>query len=511
MSRHRSQPARPTSPRRSPGRRQSLDVLYEDDHLLAVNKPAGVITRATRSDTRRSLHDAVLDHIRGGDEGSQRVRPINQLEARVSGVAIFAKSKRMETALESLFRGGSVKRIYCAVVEGSFPTGDRATGTVQTTPDVRTARSKRPADTPRPRPAITHYRLERQAGPFALIKLKPESHRKDQLLEHARELGHPIVGDGPARTSRPPTTRLMLHLETVSFAHPRTGEELRIVAPVPTEFEDMLGGPSEESRVEAATTSWDRVADWYGKYHGSGRSDHFLKTIHPGTLSLLGDVSGRRVLDVACGEGSFAALLAAGGASVVGLDASPELVAAARERSIERAVFLAGDAANLAEFRDEAMQSPFDAACCVMALMNIGPLAVTLAGIASKLREGAPFVAVILHPAFRSPKQTSWEWAVDTDGTQHQFRRVDAYLSEATEPITMNPGAAAQGKKPVVTYTFHRPISAYVTALASAGFVVDAMDEWASSRISEPGPRADEENRARGEIPLFLGIRARRA
>ena len=73
----------------------------------------------------------------------------------------------------------------------------------------------------------------------------------------------------------------------------------------------------------------------------------------------------------------------------------------------------------------------------------------------------------------------------------------------------MNPAAAAGGGEPVVTVTFHRPIGEYVAALASAGFVVDALEEWASQRTSQPGPRAEEENRARREIPMFLALRAR--
>ena len=72
----------------------------------------------------------------------------------------------------------------------------------------------------------------------------------------------------------------------------------------------------------------------------------------------------------------------------------------------------------------------------------------------------------------------------------------------------MNPGKASHGAAPVSTWTFHRPIQSYVKALADAGFVIEALEEWPSMRSSEPGPRVSEENRARREIPMFLGIRA---
>ena len=74
----------------------------------------------------------------------------------------------------------------------------------------------------------------------------------------------------------------------------------------------------------------------------------------------------------------------------------------------------------------------------------------------------------------------------------------------------MNPGAASSGGDAVTTTTFHRPISAIVRAAADAGLVLDRLDEWVSPRESAPGPRADEENRARLEIPMFLAVRARK-
>jgi len=75
-------------------------------------------------------------------------------------------------------------------------------------------------------------------------------------------------------------------------------------------------------------------------------------------------------------------------------------------------------------------------------------------------------------------------------------------------PITMNPGKAARGAEPVTTWTFHRPIQTYVRVLADAGLLIESLEEWPSMRRSQPGPRASEEDRARREIPMFLGFRA---
>jgi SAM-dependent methyltransferase len=191
----------------------------------------------------------------------------------------------------------------------------------------------------------------------------------------------------------------------------------------------------------------------------------------------------------------------------------------------------------------------FDAASCVLALMNMDPFEPVLHGAAAMLKPGGLFVAVVLHPAFRSPGQTSWGWdaaapparivsgsaghlATSSAGKAkpagaaskahaaapaepapppavRQYRRVDAYLSITRRAIVMNPAQAAEGKPAVTTVTWHRPIEVYAQAFASAGLLIDALEEWPSHRVSEPGPRAAEEDRARREIPMFLALRAR--
>jgi SAM-dependent methyltransferase len=237
--------------------------------------------------------------------------------------------------------------------------------------------------------------------------------------------------------------------------------------------------------------------------------------------------------------------MAAMGLDVVGVDASPRLIEAARRRAgetngadpaepgaVARGLrFEVGDARELQKLSEPLGAEPFDAVTCIMALMNIDPLEPVLRGAASLLRPGGAFVAVILHPAFRAPGQTSWGFEEEEGrgtpmarpgkygkGRQdrrpgppvrvRQYRRVDGYLSPGQASIMMNPGKAAHGAEAVTTWTFHRPIQSYAKALAEAGFLIEALEEWPSMRKSEPGPRATEENRARREIPMFLGLRA---
>jgi hypothetical protein len=111
-------------------------------------------------------------------------------------------------------------------------------------------------------------------------------------------------------------------------------------------------------------------------------------------------------------------------------------------------------------------------------------------------------VIVMMHPCFRGPKETHWGW---DDAKKVQYRRVDRYLLPRKSPIVANPGKKAESE---YTWTFHKPIEAYVKAMRQAGLLIDAMEEWPSHKVSTSGPRAAAENTARKEIPMFLAIRA---
>lgn len=433
------------------------------------------------------------------------------------------------------------------------------------------------------RMAVTHYRVAAHAHGRTMLELKLDTGRKHQIRVHMRELGHVIVGDRRYHAKSDPIGRVCLHARTLAFAHPVTGESLKFESPTPGAFVGLIGtdavadstgevlqgiaatprgatapirpsgrpdvpgvrnfdAPSRPAGGGGDDAGWDHVAEWYEGLVGGRKSDHHERVIYPGVLRLLEPRAGMRVLDVACGEGELCRRLTQAGLDTVGVDAAPKLIgfAAAAQARLETprgkgprgsGRYLVADATRLHEAdlgeaptADGGPRADFDAATCVMALMNMAPIEPVLAGVARWLRPGGRFVAVVLHPAFRAPGQTSWQWegegsddsresAMPTRGGRtrrdfRQYRRVDAYLSPAQRSIVMNPGAEARGESAITTVTHHRPIQVYVRAMAQAGLLVDSMEEWASARRSEPGPRAAEEDRARREIPMFLAIRA---
>jgi len=578
----RRKPAPPRGGR--PGARSPLGgarIVHEDAHLLVCDKPPGMVSARLGDATGTTLFHRVKSYVRRGGS-RQGAWVIHRLDRDTSGLLVFAKTHAAFLALKDQLKRRQVTRRYVAVVAGEMPSTPRWEWISGFLADGGPGRPVRllprpPKDAgPRTRPpargglrAVTYYRVAAAGRGHSLLVLRIETGRKHQIRAQLAGIGHAVVGDRlyqPPGKFADPLGRLALHAWQLAFAHPATGEPMCWSAPPPKEFFDLVGAAADVLRgAEAAAPpstgsaaspevhpqrgageqpapqqGWDNVAGWYDELVGERCSDYHEQVVLPGVLRLLAPRAGQRILDVACGEGLLCRKLAGCGAACVGVDASSRLVAAAERRAAHlapavRPTFVAGDARRLAELPElAAMHGLFDAAACVLALMNIDPFEPVVRGAAEMLRPGGRFVAVVLHPAFRAPGRTSWQWeqrrpppggppAARRDGgrgqprgrarwkgvatSARQYRRVDAYLSPAHKEIVMNPGQAAGGTPAVTTLTWHRPIQTYVKAFADAALLIDALEEWPSHRASLPGPRAAEEDRARREIPMFLALR----
>jgi SAM-dependent methyltransferase len=256
------------------------------------------------------------------------------------------------------------------------------------------------------------------------------------------------------------------------------------------------GGRSRRS-TPAAATAWEPQATWYDRHQGSGGDDFYQQAILPAVWKHLRVSTGRRVLDVGCGQGVVGRHLAERQVATVGVDASPSLIDSAKERSTKLERYVVGDATMLHEVLDS---TPFDGATAVLALQDLDPLQPVFEGVVSVLKPGARLVIVLTHPCFRIPKRSGWGFDEDAGV---QYRRVEAYLSPQRLPIITHPGRPDDGSR---SWSFHRPLSEYVTTLGNAGFGVVAIDELCSHRRGTQGRRSGAEDTALREIPLFLVI-----
>lgn len=248
------------------------------------------------------------------------------------------------------------------------------------------------------------------------------------------------------------------------------------------------------------SAGWDHVAAWYDRLVGDEGSDYHKHVILPAALRLLAPQPGERFLDLCCGQGVFVRLLLEQQAGfVLGVDASPRLIAAAKARGPRdaRVRYVIRDARRLGPLAD----GSFDGAACLMAVQDTEGMEELLAGLAAALRPTGRAVVILMHPCFRVPRQSSWGW---DDTKRVQYRRLDLYATPMNIPVATHPGRDPAQQ----TIFYHRPLADYVNALGRSGLGVVACEELLSHRRAEPGGHSRGENRAAREFPLFLALKA---
>ena len=211
------------------------------------------------------------------------------------------------------------------------------------------------------------------------------------------------------------------------------------------------------------TSRYDQIADWYNESIRSGSLIHDL--VVPELLNLAGDIQGKYVCDLACGQGVIARQLAHKGARVVGVDIAEKMLEYARrdEQTEPRGiVYLHDDVQTLLSIADAA----FDGAVCNMSLMDITDIHTTFHTVHRVLREGGWFIFSITHPCFQTPSSM---WANAEDGTI--YRQVRGYFSEGFWRSDNPRGVRGQ------VGAYHRMLSTYLNALAVAGLLLERMVE----------------------------------
>ena len=244
-------------------------------------------------------------------------------------------------------------------------------------------------------------------------------------------------------------------------------------------------------------TLWDQASRWYDSLVGMSGSDYHQTIVMPGVLKMLELKPGRRVLDLACGQGVFSRFLLGKKIKPEGLDSSEELLRMARSRSVKSIPYHLGNASDAKLLGGQ----EFDGIACLLAVQNMEKIEPVFQNVARWLKPKGKFVMVLTHPCFRIPRQTHWGW---DEEKKIEYRRVDRYASEMKIPILTPPFI----DKVNFTMTYHRPLQNYFSALLKAGLCVDSLEEWVSNKESAPGKRSRGENRARKEVPLFMAIRA---
>jgi 23S rRNA pseudouridine1911/1915/1917 synthase len=255
-----------------------LEILYEDEDVIAVNKPAGMTVHAGAGNPRGTLVNALLGRGLSLSQSQDLLRPgiVHRLDKETSGVILVAKNDAAHAKLGEAFRRRAVKKTYIALVQGLLPaTSGRIELAIGRDPKRRTrmaaVRKTRPGATLRTaREARTDWRALASIDSTTLVEVQLHTGRTHQIRVHFSALKHPVVGDtlyGAASQLRagrivfPPLGRNFLHAARLGFAHPRTGEWVVLRAPLPSELRTFLqqlatAAGQEPLRIDAALVGY---------------------------------------------------------------------------------------------------------------------------------------------------------------------------------------------------------------------------------------------------------------
>jgi 23S rRNA pseudouridine1911/1915/1917 synthase len=220
-------------------------VVFEDEHLLVVDKPAGVVVHPARGHRGATLAEALAGRAVGGEDPA-RAGIVHRLDRDTSGLLVVAKSQEVHRALQEAIRRRELRREYLALVEGCPPA---RSGTIDAPIGRdRRVRTRMSTDTDVPRVARTHFELERALAGFALLRVTLETGRTHQIRVHLQAIGHAVAGDPEYGTEGAlGLERQFLHAARLAFAHPVTGEALDVSAPLPPDLAAVLAGLDDRS------------------------------------------------------------------------------------------------------------------------------------------------------------------------------------------------------------------------------------------------------------------------
>ncbi|KZY56223.1 pseudouridine synthase, partial [Erythrobacter sp. HI0063] len=230
-----------------------LTIVFEDDQLVVVDKPAGMVVHPAAGNRDGTLVNALLHHCRGrlsGINGVERPGIVHRIDKDTSGLLVVAKTDAAHEGLARQFADHSIHRRYLAVCAGH---PNPAEGTI----DARLGRSDRDRkkmavlakDSSRGKHAVTHYRLVQRLAHAALIECRLETGRTHQVRVHCASIGHPLLGDPVyGRTPKPlrellarlDFTRQALHAAELGFVHPTTGETVEFRAELPPDMRELI-------------------------------------------------------------------------------------------------------------------------------------------------------------------------------------------------------------------------------------------------------------------------------
>lgn len=221
-------------------RHQRIELVYEDDDVLVINKGYGMLSVGTNSHKKEeNAYDIMRAYVKSVDPRN-KLWVVHRLDRHTTGLMMFAKSERANEVLRHNWNNIILERLYVAVLEGYL---EQDKGFVKSRLTENSRFVVYSTDVPgEGRLAVTHYEVIGRGNGYTLARFSLDTGRKNQIRVHASDLGHPIAGDRKYGAKTSPVNRLALHAQTLRFAHPVTKKDMNFESPVPREFSGVIRG-----------------------------------------------------------------------------------------------------------------------------------------------------------------------------------------------------------------------------------------------------------------------------
>lgn len=219
-----------------------LDIIYEDDDIIVVNKAKGMVVHPAVGNPDGTLVNAIMAHCKGnlsGIGGELRPGIVHRLDKDTSGLLIIAKNDKAHLRISEQIQNREVKKTYLALVKGVVPENE---ATIKMPIGRSTKDRKKMAVTPKGKEAITHFKVLERFAKYTYLEVNIETGRTHQIRVHMAEIGHPVVGDMVYSNGKNEFNieGQMLHAHRLEFKHPITGKAMCLEAPLPEYFSEIL-------------------------------------------------------------------------------------------------------------------------------------------------------------------------------------------------------------------------------------------------------------------------------
>lgn len=211
---------------------RGLRILHEDEHVIVIDKDAGLLSIASNKDNTNTAYRLLSDYVKNVHPRN-RIFVVHRLDRETSGVMVFAKSKEVQQKLQNNWKQSVRERSYIALVEGTVYESGTIKSWLTEDQTLKMHSSDRENNGQK---AITHYEVLKSNRVCSLLKVSLETGRKNQIRVHMESLGHPVVGDKKYGAKTNPFRRIGLHAHALSFTHPVTKEQLRFESDIPKPF-----------------------------------------------------------------------------------------------------------------------------------------------------------------------------------------------------------------------------------------------------------------------------------